>query len=1253
MSGRFKGIFGNFYGEGKYFKICVAKRWEKVYIRQFGIHVTPPAGDIIEPLVFESEIIMSRKMVTIDGNSAIAHVAHATNEVIAIYPITPSSVMGEIADAKTAAGQTNIWGTIPSVTEMQSEGGAAGAVHGALATGALTTTFTASQGLLLMIPSMYKIAGELLPTVFHISARSLACQALSIFGDHSDVMVCRATGFAELCSCNVQEVMDFALISQQSTLASRVPFLHFFDGFRTSHELQKVEELSYDDMRAIIDDELVSQFRSRALSPERPMISGTAQNPDVYFQGRETVNKYYGSVAGVVQETMEKFAKVVGRRYHLFDYVGAKDADKVIVIMGSGADTVHETVDYLVSRGGKVGLVKVRLFLPFSTKDFVAALPKSVKKIAVLDRTKEPGSLGEPLYLNVRTAVGEAMEAGETSFAEYPVIVGGRYGLGSKEFTPAMVKAVFDNLDASSPKGNFTVGIIDDVTKTSLEVDESFEVSGEGVFAAMFYGLGSDGTVGANRNSIKIIGEQTDNYAQAYFVYDSKKAGAVTISHLRFGKSVIRSPYLVNRADFVACHNPSFLEKYDMLSEAREGGTFLLTSTHGPDEVWDTLPKEVQKQIIDKKLKFYVIDAINLAQELGLGARINVIMQTAFFKISNIIALDTAVKAIKDAIRKTYGKKGEKVVEMNNAAVDGALERVYEVKVPGKVTSSIEMPPVVPAEAPDFVKEVTAEIMARRGDKMPVSKMPEDGRFPTGTTKFEKRNIAVNIPEWDPKVCIQCGRCSLVCPHGTIRIKAYDEKYVQGAPATFKSADAKGKDFAGMKFTVQVAPEDCTGCGVCVEQCPAVEKDEKKEPTGRKAINMVGQEAVRGQERENYNYFLSIPKTEASLFKAETVKGSQLIEPLFEYSGACAGCGETPYVKLLSQLFGDRAMIGNATGCSSIYGGNLPTTPYTKNSDGRGPIWSNSLFEDCAEFAMGFRLTVDKLKQFGLELVGKAVDGGCVDAGLADEIREAALADDPAQRAIEEQRARVAKLKEQCKRSDCAVCRQLLDVADYLVRKSVWALGGDGWAYDIGYGGLDHVLASGANVNVLVLDTEVYSNTGGQMSKSTPRAAVAKFAAGGKPGPKKDLALLAMVYGNIYVARVAMGANPNQTVKAFIEAEAYPGPSLIVAYSQCIAHGINMTTGYQEQKKAVECGHWILCRFDPRLKEQGRNPLQIDSKAPVLEFEKYAYGENRYRSLQKSKPEVAAELLELARRDAAERYSLMEQLAKLSCRVGE
>jgi pyruvate-ferredoxin/flavodoxin oxidoreductase len=1188
---------------------------------------------------------MKRKMVTIDGNQAVAHVAHATNEVIAIYPITPSSPMGEISDAKTAAGKPNIWGTIPSVTEMQSEGGAAGAVHGALASGALTTTFTASQGLLLMIPNMYKIAGELLPTVFHVSARSLACQALSIFGDHSDVMACRQTGFAMLASNNVQEAMDFALIAQQATLASRIPFLHFFDGFRTSHEVQKVEELTYDDMRAMIDDKLVAAHKARALSPDRPTMSGTAQNPDVYFQGRETVNTFYKAVPKIVEDAMNQFAKVAGRQYKLYEYYGAPDAEKVIVIMCSGADTVRETVDYLAAKGEKVGAIMVRLYRPFSNEHFAAALPKTCYKLAVLDRTKEPGSIGEPLYLDIRTAFGELMSEKKIKLDRYPVVVGGRYGLGSKEFTPGMVKAVFDNLDKENPKNHFTVGINDDVCNTSLEYDEHFD-TGQKVYTAMFYGLGSDGTVGANKNTIKIIGEETSNYSQGYFVYDSKKAGSITVSHLRFGAVPIRSPYLVSKADFVACHNPSFLEKYDMLASAKNGGTFLLTSLEGPNEVWDTLPVEVQKQIITKKLKFYVIDAIRIAEELGLGARINVIMQTAFFKISQVIDPQIAVNSIKGAIKKSYGSKGEKVVAMNNAAVDAALDKIYEVKVPAQPTSKTHIAAAVPDDAPQFIKEVTGEILAGRGDKIPVSKMPVDGKFPTATTKYEKRNIAVHIPAWESEVCIQCGRCSLVCPHAAIRIKAYDAKYLDKAPKTYKSAEAKGKEFAGMKFTVQVAPEDCTGCEACVLNCPAQEKDANKQPTGRKAINMALQEPLRMQERDNFNYFLSIPDTDPSKFKLNSVKGSQLVPALFEFSGACAGCGETASVKLLSQLFGDRAMIANATGCSSIYGGNLPTTPYAKRFDGRGPAWSNSLFEDNAEYGMGMRLAINKFKEFALELVDKVAAAGCIDKALADEIK-AGMGNQVEQAGIEMQRGRVEKLKAACQKSDCSDCKQLLAVADYLVEKSVWILGGDGWAYDIGYGGLDHVLASGENVNVLVLDTEVYSNTGGQMSKSTPRGAVAQFAAGGKRMPKKDLGAISMSYGGIYVACIAIGADPNQAVKAFVEAESYKGPSLILAYSHCIAHGIDMSTGYNEQKKAVACGHWPLYRFDPRLADEGKNPLQLDSKEPTLDYAEYAYGQNRYRTLKQSKPEVAAILMDQAKRDSQKRFEKLKKLSQL------
>ncbi|MCX6345814.1 MAG: pyruvate:ferredoxin (flavodoxin) oxidoreductase [Armatimonadetes bacterium] len=1186
---------------------------------------------------------MSRKMEGYDGNSAAAHVAHATNEVIAIYPITPSSPMGEISDEKTARGEKNIWGTIPSITEMQSEGGASGAVHGALATGALTTTFTASQGLLLMIPNMYKIAGELTPTVFHVTARSLAVQALSIFGDHSDVMACRQTGFAMICSASVQEVMDFALIAQQATLASRVPFLHYFDGFRTSHEVQKIEELTYDDMRAMIDDELVIAHRNRALSPDHPNMGGTAQNPDVYFQGRETVNRFYMDTPAIVQETMDKFAKIVGRQYHLFDYVGAPDAEKVVIVSGSGAETVHETVEYMTRNGEKVGVLKVRLFRPFSVKDFVGALPATVKKIAVLDRTKEPGSIGEPLYQDAVTAIEEAFSEGIAPFSSRPVIVGGRFGLGSKEFTPAMAKAVFDNLNAAKPLNHFTIGINDDVTKTSLAFDPSFTTADENVYRAMFYGLGSDGTVGANKNSIKIIGDETDNYAQGYFVYDSKKAGSVTVSHLRFGKNPIRSPYLIDQANFIACHNPSFVEKYDMLKNMEVGGTFLLTTPHGADEVWDTLPQEVQQQIIDKQVKFYVIDAISLGHKLGLGARINMIMQSAFFNLTGILPQEQAIAAIKYAIKKSYGKYGDKVVEMNNAAADIALTKTFEVKYPNAVTSKIKKPPMVSDNAPQFVKDVTAEIMAGRGDDIPVSKMPIDGRYPLSTTQFEKRNIAVDIPVWNPEICVQCGRCSLLCPHATIRMKAYDESQLAKAPATFKSADGKAK-LKGNKVTIQIAPEDCTGCGLCVQNCPVNVKDpETKEPTGVHAINMATQEPLRETERENWEFFLSLPETDPSLYNRQTVAGSQMLPALFEFSGACAGCGETPYVKLVSQLFGDRAVIANATGCSSIYGGNLPTTPYCQRGDGRGPVWSNSLFEDNAEFGMGFRLTIDKFREMALELLGKAVEAKVVSGDLAEAIKNA---DQSTQEGIEEQRARVASLKDALK-GECSVCKQLASVADYLVAKSVWIFGGDGWAYDIGYGGLDHVLASGKNVNMLVLDTEVYSNTGGQMSKSTPRASTAKFAAGGKATRKKDLAMMAINYGSVYVANVSL-ADPAHLVKALVEAEAYNGPSIIIAYAHCIAHGIDNTFGIEEQKKAVACGHWPLFRYNPNLADKGENPLKIDSKEPTISFEEYAYGENRYRVLKKIDPDAAKRLMALAEQDTKKRWKLYKQLSELS-----
>jgi len=1185
---------------------------------------------------------MSRKMVTIDGNTAAAHVAHATNEVIAIYPITPSSVMGEISDAKSAAGEKNIWGNIPTVVEMQSEGGASGAVHGALQAGALTTTFTASQGLLLMIPNMFKIAGELTSTVFHVSARAIAAQALSIFGDHSDVMSCRSTGWAMLCSNNVQEVMDFALISQSSTLRSRVPFLHFFDGFRTSHEALKVEELTFDDMRAMMDDKLIAEHKGRGLCPDRPVMRGTAQNPDVYFQGRETVNPYYPECIDIVQEEMGKFAKLTGRKYKLVDYAGAKDAERVVVVMGSGADVVQETVENLVKKGEKVGVVKIRLYRPFPLDAFIKALPKTVKKIAVLDRTKEPGALGEPLYLDVRTAIGEAMAEKKFSFKGYPVIVGGRYGLGSKEFNPAMAKAVFDNLKTKTPKNHFVVGIEEDVTNSSLKMDKIYKNPMDGVYQAMFYGLGSDGTVGANKNSIKIIGEETKNNAQAYFVYDSKKAGSMTTSHLRFGKKPIRAPYLVQEADFVACHNFSFLEKYDMLSKAKKGATFLLNAPFDHDEVWDRMPKEVQQQIIDRNLKFYVIDGVKLGNEIGLGPRINVIMQTSFFKISNIIPLKTAVASIKDAIKKSYGKAGEKVLEMNYKAVDAGLNNLYEVKVPAKATSKLKMAAAVSSKAPKFVKDVTGVIVAGLGDDLPVSKMPADGTFPTATSQYEKRNIAIDIPVWDEKLCIQCGICSFVCPHAVVRMKAYDAKLLKGAPASFKSADCKIPEMAGKKLTIQVAPEDCTGCGACAYNCPA--KD--KQNPDHKALDMHFQPPLRAQEAENFEFFLKLPDVDPSQVKLETLRSNQLVRPLFEFSGACAGCGETPYLKLLSQLFGDRMLIANATGCSSIYGGNLPTTPWAQRADGRGPAWSNSLFEDNAEFGFGMRLTVDQFNKSALEYLSELA-GSKSFAANAKLIKEIIGADQSTQAGIEDQRARVEKLKAALKGSKEKAAKLLIPVADYLVKKSVWCVGGDGWAYDIGYGGLDHVIASGKNINLIVLDTEVYSNTGGQASKSTPLGAVAQFAAGGKAVSKKDLGMMAMAYGSVYVATVSL-SNPSQCVKAMLEAEAFDGPSLIIAYSHCIAHGINMTTAVDEQKKAVQSGYWPLYRYNPALAAENKNPLQLDSKAPTISFEEYAYGENRWKVLQKSNPDAAAKLMKQASAFTANRFEYFQKLAALT-----
>jgi pyruvate-ferredoxin/flavodoxin oxidoreductase len=1205
-----------------------------------------------------------RAMVTIDGNQAAAHVAHQVSEVIAIYPITPSSPMGEWADEWSAVGQTNIWGTVPDVVEMQSEGGAVAAVHGAASTGALTTTFTASQGLLLMIPTMFKMAGELMPTVFHISARTVAAHALSIFGDHSDVMACRSTGFGMLCSGSIQEIMDLALITHAATLESRVPFMHFFDGFRSSHEVMKVEELTADDMRAMIDEQLVAALRARALTPDRPMLKGSAQNPDVYFQARETVNPFYAKCPEIVQKCMDKFARVVGRQYHLFDYVGAPDADRVIVIMGSGAETVHETVDYLNARGAKVGLVKVRLYRPWAPESFLKALPQTVKSVAVLDRTKEPGADGEPLYKDVLATFADALAHG--TLPAMPRTVGGRYGLSSKDFTPAMAKAVFDNLAAARPKTSFTVGIHEDVTHSSLDYDPHFVTEDAKVVRAMFYGLGADGTVGANKNSIKIIGEDTENWAQGYFVYDSKKAGSMTVSHLRFGPRPIRSTYLINTASFVACHAWAFLEKYDMLKSAVDGAVFLLNSPFPKEETWDRLPRQVQQQIIDKKLKVYAIDAYQVAKETGMGVMINTIMQTCFFAISGVLPREEAIAAIKNAIKKTYGKKGEEVVKKNWNAVDQTIANMYEIKVTAQPTSSVPMRPAVPEEAPAFVKEVLAPMLVFEGDSLPTSRLPVDGTFPMYTSQWEKRNIALEIPVWDADVCIQCGKCAIVCPHAAIRMKAYDPKYLAGAPATFKSKKYIGRELEGYVTTVQVAPEDCTGCGVCIEACPAKNKKEPK----FKAINFAFQPPLRDTERENYKFFLGLPELDRSQVKINSVKGSQFLQPLFEYSGACAGCGETPYIKLLTQLFGDRAIMSNATGCSSIYGGNLPTAPWVINPEGRGPAWCNSLFEDNAEFGFGYRLTIDKHAAYARELVMKLRDH--VGADLAEGLCHAVQKTDAD---IDAQRKRVVALKQKLQKliggqtsgrsvpggADVspagtaglggpalqADAKRLLDIADMLVKKSVWIIGGDGWAYDIGYGGLDHVLACGRNVNVLVLDTEVYSNTGGQCSKATPRGAVAKFAAGGKPLGKKDMALIAMTYGNIYVATVALGANDGQAVRAFIEAEAYDGPSLILAYSHCIAHGINMRLGFETQKRAVESGHYPLIRFNPDLAREGKNPLQVDSKKPSISFEDFAYQQTRFKMLTKSKPEEAKRLLALGQQDALRRFRMYEQLAAI------
>jgi pyruvate-ferredoxin/flavodoxin oxidoreductase len=1187
--------------------------------------------------------VEKRRFVTVDGNEATANIAHLCNEVMAIYPITPSSGLGEMPDAWAAAGRKNIFGTVPDVVEMQSEAGAAGAVHGSLQAGALTTTFTASQGLLLMIPNMFKIAGELTPAVFHIAARALSTQALSIFGDHSDVMAARSTGWGMIASNNPQEAMDTALIAQAASLEARLPFMHFFDGFRTSSEIQKIEELTHDDMRSMIDEGMVTEFRRRSLSPEHPTIRGTAQNPDVYFQGRETVNPYYLKTPAIVQKAMDNFAKLTGRQYRLFDYVGAPDADRVVVMMCSGGETMHEVVEHLNKQGEKVGVLKVRLYRPFDSAGFVAALPKSVRRIAVLDRTKEPGASGEPLYQDVQTAIGEAVGVGTIARDAIPRVVGGRYGLASKEFNAGMAKSVLDNLKSKAPKNHFTVGIFDDVTDSSLAWDDDFESEPEGTHRAMFYGLGADGTVGANKNSIKIIGKSTDYYAQGYFVYDSKKSGSMTTSHLRFSPHPIRSVYLINKAEFLACHAFPFVERVDILGHLRPGGTFLLNSPYPADQVWDHIPAEVQQALIDKQAKFYVIDAYSLAKSLGLGGRINVIMQTAFFAISGVLPQDKALKMIELAVEDTYGDKGKAVVDMNIRAASLAAERIQKVELPAKATSKVHMHPPVPAGAPEFVQKVTAEMIAYRGDRLPVSRMPADGTYPTGTTKFEKRNIALEIPVWEPEACIQCNQCSFVCPHATIRVKAYEAKFANGsAPAGFKSIDYKGKEFAGMKYTVQVAPEDCTGCGACVYVCPAFVKDEKGQKTERKAINMAPQPPIREAEAANWAYFLGLPDPDPKQANRFTVKGSQFLPAMFEFSGACGGCGETPYIKLATQLFGERMVVANATGCSSIYGGNLPTTPYAPRADGRGPAWSNSLFEDNAEFGMGMRLTADKLNVYARELLGRLKE-----KGQAEFIEAILSADLSAPEAVEEQRVRLDALRAHLAGLKDPDAERALGVLEYLVPRSVWIIGGDGWAYDIGYGGLDHVLASGRNVNLLVLDTGVYSNTGGQSSKATPRAAVAKFAAAGKDMPKKDLGAIAMTYGNIYVAQVAYGANMTQTVRAFKEAEAYPGPSLIIAYSHCINHGMDMMSGTDLQKDAVESGFWPLFRYDPALAAEGKNPLQLDSKAPTKNIEEFMYKQVRFKVLRQTDPERAEVLLGSLRKDVISRWKFYEQMANL------
>ena len=1183
---------------------------------------------------------MSKKMVAMDGNEATARVAHKLSEVIAIYPITPSSPMAEHSDDWSAAGQKNIWGQVPRVFEMQSEGGAAGTVHGALQAGALTTTFTASQGLLLMIPNMYKIAGELTPTVFHVTARALAMQGLSIFGDHSDVMACRQTGFAMLASSSVQECQDLALVAHAATLESRVPFMHFFDGFRTSHEVMKIEALDDNVVRDVIDDKYVKACRERAMTPDRPTMRGTAQNPDVYFQGRETVNPFYAKVPGIVQKYMDKVAGFTGRQFHIVDYVGAPDADRVIVSMGSSTCTIGDTVKYLNSKGEKVGLVNVRLYRPFPMEAFVAALPKTVKKIAVLDRVKEPGSAGEPLFQDALTAVSEAVMSGAMAM---PKMIGGRYGLSSKEFTPAMVKAIFDELSKDAPKSRFTVGIDDDVSGTSLSVDPSFKLESD-FFQAMFFGLGSDGTVGANKNSIKILGNETENYAQGYFVYDSKKSGSMTTSHLRFGKSVIDAPYLIgeNEADFVAIHHTPHLGSVDMLKYAKKGATVLINTPHSAETVWDTFPRPVQAAMVEKQLKVFVIDAYAVAEKTGMGRRINTVMQTCFFsKLGNVLDAETAIKYIKKYAEKTYAKKGQEVVQKNWDAIDASLANLHEVKVPAAVTSKEEFRAPIHGDAPAFVNEVTAEIIRGNGEKLPVSKMPVDGVFPTGTTKFEKRDLALAIPSWNPDACVQCGKCAMVCPHAAIRVKVVDESLLAKAPEGFKSAPAKGFKLEGSDkpaFVLSVSSYDCTGCGVCTQAC--IGKD-KADP-GKKAIEMVPQEPIKVREGKCWDFFVDLPEFDRTKVNKNVVKQAMLLEPLFEFSGSCTGCGETAYVRLVSQLFGDRMVVANATGCSSIYGGNLPTTPWAKDRAGRGPAWANSLFEDNAEFGLGMRLAITKHATQALSLLDECAEK--LPADLVEALKTQSQDDEAG---IQAQRENVAKLKEALKGADCEKAAALRDeYADYLVKKSVWIMGGDGWAYDIGYGGLDHVMATGEDVNILVLDTEVYSNTGGQASKATNRGAVALFASAGKRAGKKDLGLIAMSYKNVYVGRVAIGANDAQALKTFQEAEAHHGPSLIIAYCPCINHGFDLNSQLAHQKMAVDSGYWPLLRYNPALAAEGKAPLVLDSKKPTIPVAEYIYTENRYKRLTRSNPEVAKKLADELQAEVDARYAFYENMAK-------